>query len=94
MQQNRDKTAVTHMEPDEIRLYDLYAACGLPRGDLPYSEQFNSIFVAYNPAMNNDQGKRFLWRMLERVCKNGEEKIDAYLRRVRAGAAVPAAVAV
>lgn len=95
MQQNRDRTEVTHMEPDEIRLYELYAAEGVTRGRLPHSPTFYRIVANFNAQTGENRQADAMWVFLESVLKNGEAKIEAYLRRIRAGAAAaPAAVAV
>jgi hypothetical protein len=79
MQKDRTTGAISHMEPGEIALYELYQVEGLPRGDLPYTPAFERIVAGYNGRMNTNTTHHDVWRMLENVLKQGEEKIATFL---------------
>ena len=81
MQKDRTTGNITYMEPGEITLYDLYQAEGLPRGELPYTVNFDKIVASYNAASNTSSTPHEVWRMLETVLKQGEAKIAQFLGR-------------
>ena len=79
MQKDRTTGNIAHMEPSEITLYDLYQAEGLPRGELPYTANFDRIVAGYNAISNTSSTPHEVWRMLENVLKQGEAKIANFL---------------
>ncbi len=60
------------------------SSLSLLSGEMPYTPNFDRIVAKYNEEMNTSETPHDVWRLLEKVLKVGEEKIDAFLRRTRA----------
>ena len=76
---------VTHMTPDEIRLFEVYqqqveGPSGRDRDDLPYTEEFDQVRSQYTQATGNAISQREFWLLLKLVLKYGVRNITQYIQ--------------